>query len=140
MEEESWIEKSAKLLRGEGFISLLGRIADNFGKERISPWNIGVDTCIKINIFDPARSYICNNITTFASCKCPSEIFPDIINVALVLRLDKNTQDQKWKRERGREKKTNKRNKLVKREEKKRRHKTGKAEMETKSAERFSGQ
>lgn len=62
MEEESWIEKFVRLLQGEGFISLLGRIADNFGKERISPWNIGVDTCIKINIFDPARSYICNNI------------------------------------------------------------------------------
>lgn len=43
-------------------------------------------------------------------------------------------------RKREGKKKTNKRNKLVKREEKKRRHKTGKAEMETKSAERFSGQ
>lgn len=56
MEEESWIEKSARLLQGEGFISLLGRIADNFGKERISPWNIGVD--IKINIFDLALIFV----------------------------------------------------------------------------------
>lgn len=42
--------------------------------------------------------------------------------------------------EEGEKERTSKRNKLVKREEKKRRHKTGKVEMKTKSAERFSGQ
>lgn len=44
----------------EGFIPI-------FCKGRISSWNIKVDACIKINIFDSAHSYISNNITTFSS-------------------------------------------------------------------------
>lgn len=55
-----WIEKFGRLLLDEGFIPI-------FCKGRISSWNIKVDACIKINIFDSAHSYISNNITTFSS-------------------------------------------------------------------------